>query len=469
MAKNPKAADNRRGRPPTQRPQPRRAKAAPAVSSSADIEDLAPSVPAAAAAAAAAPAALRAQLLRWYDAHRRDLPWRRASGGDEERAYAVWVSEVMLQQTRVPVVVGYYERWMARWPSVRSLAAATQEEVNEMWAGLGYYRRARFLLEGAKQIVEKGEFPRTALTLREVRGIGDYTAGAIASIAFHEAVPVVDGNVVRVISRLYAIADNPKESSTMKRFWELAGQLVDPLRPGDFNQAMMELGATLCSKTKPGCSGCPVKSHCQVLALSLENSSVEVTDYPRVVPKAKPRSDFAAVCVVQIAQGLGEKVTDTKGNDDLFLLIKRPEEGLLAGLWEFPLVLVDEGKTDCLNRRKAMDKYLTKLLSNNVEWKSDVILREDVGEHIHIFSHIRLTMHVELMIINLQDGVDRLCKREDESAKLKFVSESSVDSMGLTSGIRKVYNMVKAFKEIRLSVSERSEVPTRKRSRRSKQ
>ncbi|CAN6353186.1 unnamed protein product [Urochloa humidicola] len=471
MAKNPKAADNRRGQPPARRPQPRRAKAAPAVSSSADIEDLAPSVPAAAAPAAAAPAALRVQLLRWYDAHRRDLPWRRASGGDEERAYTVWVSEVMLQQTRVPVVVGYYERWMARWPSVRSLAAATQEEVNEMWAGLGYYRRARFLLEGAKQIVEKGEFPRTASALRDIRGIGDYTAGAIASIAFNEAVPVVDGNVVRMISRLYAIADNPKESSTMKRFWELAGQLVDPLRPGDFNQAMMELGATLCSKTKPGCSGCPVKSHCQALALSLENSSVQVTDYPRVVPKAKPQSDFAAVCVVQIARGLGlgEKLTDTKSNDNIFLLIKRPEEGLLAGLWEFPLVLVDEGKTDCLNRRKAMDKYLTKLLSNDVEWKSDVILREDVGEHIHIFSHIRLTMHVELMIINLKDGVDRLCKKEDESTKLKFVNESSVDSMGLTSGIRKVYNMVKAFKEKRLSVSERGQVPTRKRSRRSKQ
>ncbi|CAN6330842.1 unnamed protein product [Urochloa humidicola] len=471
MAKNPKAADNRRGQPLARRPQPRRAKAAPAVSSSADIEDLAPSVPAAAAPAAAAPAALRVQLLRWYDAHRRDLPWRRASGGDEERAYAVWVSEVMLQQTRVPVVVGYYERWMARWPSVRSLAAATQEEVNEMWAGLGYYRRARFLLEGAKQIVEKGEFPRTASALRDIRGIGDYTAGAIASMAFNEAVPVVDGNVVRAISRLYAIADNPKESSTMKRFWELAGQLVDPLRPGDFNQAMMELGATLCSKTKPGCSGCPVKSHCQALALSLENSSVQVTDYPRVVPKAKPRSDFAAVCVVQIARGLGlgEKVTDTKSNDNIFLLIKRPEEGLLAGLWEFPLVLVDEGKTDCLNRRKAMDKYLTKLLSNDVEWKSDVILREDVGEHIHIFSHIRLTMHVELMIINLKDGVDQLCKKEDESTKLKFVNESSVDSMGLTSGIRKVYNMVKAFKEKRLSVSERGQVPTRKRSRRSKQ
>ena len=124
MAKNPKAADSRRGRSPTRRPQPRRAKAAPAASSAPDIEDLAPAVP------AAAPAALRAQLLRWYDVHRRDLPWRCASGSEEERAYAVWVSEVMLQQTRVPVVVGYYERWMARWPTVRSLAAATQEVSN---------------------------------------------------------------------------------------------------------------------------------------------------------------------------------------------------------------------------------------------------------------------------------------------------------------------------------------------------
>ena len=164
----------------------------------------------------------------------------------------------------------------------------------------------------------------------------------------------------------------------------------------------MELGATLCSKSKPGCSGCPVSSHCQALAHSLENPSVQVTDFPRVVPKAKPRSDFAAVCVVQIAQGLEEEVTDAKGHDNLFLLIKRPEEGLLAGLWEFPLLLVDESKTDLLNRRKAMDKYLNKLLSINVGRKSDVILREDVGEHVHIFSHIRLTMFVELMIINLK-------------------------------------------------------------------
>ncbi|TVU43590.1 hypothetical protein EJB05_10071, partial [Eragrostis curvula] len=467
MAKKPNAAENRRPTA-TRKPQARRGRAATAAepaSSSADIEDMAPTVP----RPAAAPAALRAQLLRWYDAHRRDLPWRRASGGDEDRAYAVWVSEVMLQQTRVPVVVGYYDRWMARWPTVRSLAGATQEEVNEMWAGLGYYRRARFLLEGAKQIVEKGEFARTASALREVRGIGDYTAGAIASIAFNEVVPVVDGNVVRVLSRLYAIADNPKESSTMKRFWEIAGQLVDPSRPGDFNQAMMELGATLCSKTKPGCAECPVSSHCKALAISCENPQVQVTDYPRVVPKAKPRSDFAAVCVVQISQGLKQEVNYRKDQDDLFLLTKRPEEGLLAGLWEFPLVLVDEEKTDLVNRRKEMDRYLKQLLKIDVGRKSAAILREDIGEHVHIFSHIRLTMYVELLILNLKDNVDPVCKTVHDSAKLKFVDESSVESMGLTSGIRKVYNMVKAFKLRRLSVSEEGLVPTRKRSRGQKQ
>uniref|UniRef100_A0A0D9XXU2 Adenine DNA glycosylase n=1 Tax=Leersia perrieri TaxID=77586 RepID=A0A0D9XXU2_9ORYZ len=492
MAKNPKAANNRR---PTRKP---RAAAAAAIALSGDIEDLAAPSGSIKAAGAAAKA-VRAELLRWYEANRRDLPWRRAGergggGGEEERAYAVWVSEVMLQQTRVPVVVDYYSRWMARWPSVHALAAATQEEVNEMWAGLGYYRRARFLLEGAKQIVEKGEFPHTASALREVRGIGDYTAGAIASIAFNEVVPVVDGNVVRVISRLYAIPDNPKESSTFSHtamfeleavggfilIWklphgpeqffldyrEITGQLVDPSRPGDFNQAMMELGATLCSKTKPSCSQCPVSSHCQALALSSQNASVKVTDYPRVVPKAKPRCDFAAVCVVQIAQDFDQGIAYATGNDNLFLLIKRPEKGLLAGLWEFPSVLVNEGKTDGLNRRKEMDKYLKQLLRIDVKRRSSVILREDVGQHVHIFSHIRLTMFVELMILNLKDAVDKLCDEGQDSTKLRFIDEKAVESMGLTSGIRKVYNMVKDFKEKRLT--EQSQVPTRKRSRRLK-
>ncbi|KAM0862779.1 hypothetical protein ACQ4PT_045029 [Festuca glaucescens] len=462
MAKSPKGKVTT-SRRPTRKLQAGSAAAPP----SADIEDLATST--VLVGPASAPAALRSGLLRWYDAHQRDLPWRFSAApgreGREKRAYAVWVSEVMLQQTRVPVVIDYYSRWMERWPTVETLAAATQEEVNEMWAGLGYYRRARFLLEGAKQIAENGEFPSTASTLRQVRGIGDYTAGAIASIAFNEVTPLVDGNVVRVISRLFAIADNPKESSTIKRFWELAGQLVDPSRPGDFNQAMMELGATLCSKTKPGCSECPVSSHCQALALSQENPSIGVTDYPRVVPKAKPRHDFAAVCVVQIAQGLEQEMSAGKCN--FFLLIKRPEEGLLAGLWEFPSVLVDESKTDSLNRRKEMDKYLKQWLDLDVKRKYDVVLREDVGQYVHIFSHIRLRMHVELMVLKIQGDVGQVCNNGQDNMKLKLVDENSIDSMGLTSGIRKVYNMVKAFKEKKLL--EKSQIPTRKRSRRQKQ
>ena len=267
----------------------------------------------------------------------------------------------------------------------------------------------------------------------------------------------------------------PNLSASCIQFWfhidtfldhrELAGQLVDPSRPGDFNQAMMELGATLCSKTKPDCSQCPVSGHCQALALSHENPLVGVTDYPRVVPKAKPRRDFAAVCVVQIAQGLEQETAAGKCNS--FLLIKRPEEGLLAGLWEFPSVLVDERKTDPLNRRKEMDRYLKQLVDIDVEQESNLILREDVGQHVHIFSHIRLTMHVELMVLKIKGDVGQVCNKGQGSTKLKLVDESSIDSMGLTSGIRKVYNMVKAFKEKKLL--EQSQMPTKKRSRRQKQ
>nr|CAD1819897.1 unnamed protein product [Ananas comosus var. bracteatus] len=400
---------------------------------------------------------LRASLLRWYDEHRRSLPWRAASGGDEaERAYAVWVSEVMLQQTRVAVVVDYYNRWMERWPTLRRLASASQEEVNEMWAGLGYYRRARFLLEGAKCIVDKGEFPQTASALRRVPGIGDYTAGAIASIAFNEAAPVVDGNVVRVISRLKAISANPKETATVKRFWKLAGQLVDPLRPGDFNQAIMELGATLCSRTSPGCSSCPISKQCKALSLSKDTKSVEVTDFPAKVLKAKQRRDFAAVCVVQIMQGADE-------NHD-FLLVKRPEEGLLAGLWEFPSVPLDEDKVDVGLRRKEMDKYLKKSFNLDIRRNCKVVSREDVGEYVHIFSHIRLRMYVELMILTIKGNLDKLAKSE-EQCKLtwKFFDVSSIETMGLTSGVRKVYNMIKGIKDKKLSHPTRG---TRKRIKR---
>ncbi|CAI8606391.1 unnamed protein product [Vicia faba] len=174
-------------------------------------------------------------------------------------------------------------------------------EVNEIWAGLGYYRRARFLLEGAKKIVaEGGSIPKTASLLRKIPGIGDYTSGAIASIAFKEAVPVVDGNVIRVIARLRAVSENPKDSTIIKRFWEIAAQLVDPLRLGDFNQALMELGATVCTPLNPSCSSCPASEFCHALSIAKRDSTAAVTDYPIKGVKVKQRSDFSAVCVVEL-------------------------------------------------------------------------------------------------------------------------------------------------------------------------
>ncbi|KAK6141545.1 hypothetical protein DH2020_024712 [Rehmannia glutinosa] len=392
---------------------------------------------------------IRASLLEWYDEYQRDLPWRRISKGKsdvgieerERRAYAVWVSEVMLQQTRVQTVVDYFNRWMEKWPTIHHLAQASIEEVNEMWAGLGYYRRARFLLEGAKMIVEVGgEFPKTASSLQMVKGIGNYTAGAIASIAFEEPVPVVDGNVVRVITRLKAISANPKNSTTVKNIWKLATQLVDPSRPGDFNQAVMELGATLCSLAAPSCSTCPISHQCQALSLSMNDESVQVTDYPMKVPKAKQRHDFSAVSVVEI-------VEEGSQSDSRYLLVKRPDEGLLAGLWEFPSVLL-EGEADLAYRRKAVDRFLKQSFGLDMKKSCKVVLREEVGVYVHVFSHVRLKMYIELLILHLPGGMNFLQKKQETTTmKWKCVDNKVLSTLGLTSGVRKVYTMIEKFKQ----------------------
>ncbi|RWR81476.1 adenine DNA glycosylase [Cinnamomum micranthum f. kanehirae] len=400
---------------------------------------------------------IRASLLRWYYENQRVLPWRinqdeeKEEGGEdgrEARAYGVWVSEVMLQQTRVLTVIDYYNRWMEKWPTVRHLAEASQEEVNEMWAGLGYYRRARFLLEGAKSIAEGGEFPTTVSSLRKVRGIGDYTAGAIASIAFKEVVPVVDGNVIRVISRLKAISANPKESTTVKSFWKLAGQLVDPSRPGDFNQALMELGATVCTPLSPSCSACPISDQCHAMSISRNCQTVQVTDFPMKVAKTKQRHDFAAVCVIEITDCKDPEFWKAHSENTAFLLVKRPDEGLLAGLWEFPSVVLDGERVDATTRRKAMDQYLKKLFKIDIRKNGSLILREDVGEYVHIFTHIKLRMYVELLVLYLKGGVNSLYDKENEnSIAWKHIDRKSIQGTGLTSGVRKVYNMIQSFKQ----------------------
>lgn len=221
-------------------------------------------------------------LLEFYDREKRPLPWRATSD-----PWAIWVSEVMLQQTRVDTVVPYYHRFLTRFPTPAVLAESDESEVLALWAGLGYYRRARLLHRGAKAVVaaHKGEVPRTLDGLRALPGVGEYTAGAIGSIAFGLRVPLVDGNVERVLTRVLALGGDPRSAETRKVLWSTAAQLADHQRAGDVNQALMELGATLCAPTSPRCLLCPLRSHCAAFRAG------EPERYPEKTAKDAPREE----------------------------------------------------------------------------------------------------------------------------------------------------------------------------------
>ena len=204
-------------------------------------------------------AKLRHKLLRWYSRHKRDLPWRHTRD-----PYKIWVSEIMLQPTQVATVIPYYERWLKIFPSLSALAHAPLSKALELWAGLGYYRRARMFHEAAGHIQRelRGKIPETAEKLRKLPGIGRYTAGAIASIAWGEKSPVLDGNVIRILTRIFAIAQSVDRPATLERLWSIADSLLPDKNPGDLNQALMELGATVCFPSNPECTRCPVKKSC---------------------------------------------------------------------------------------------------------------------------------------------------------------------------------------------------------------
>jgi A/G-specific adenine glycosylase len=255
-----------------------------------------------------------AELLAWFDRHRRDLPWRRTTD-----PYRIWVSEVMLQQTRVEAVLPFYERFLARFGSVEELARAPLAEVLALWSGLGYYRRARQLHAAAAQVVAAGGFPRTVAGLLALPGIGAYTAAAVASIAFGVAAPVLDGNVERVMARRLALDADPKRRDARARLLAAAAALVDPARPGDSNQALMELGATLCVPQRPRCLLCPVRRGCLAAASGTQES------YP---PPRKRRAGEIRRLLVAVARRQGS-----------VLLFRRSERSsLLAGTWELPWI-----------------------------------------------------------------------------------------------------------------------------------
>jgi A/G-specific adenine glycosylase len=211
-------------------------------------------------------AGIRRRLLAWYGKHKRDLPWRRT-----EDPYRIWISEIMLQQTRVAAVLPYYARFLARFPDVQALAEAPEQDLLAAWAGLGYYSRARNLQKAAKNIVELGEFPRDHSSLRELPGVGDYTAAAVSSIAFGLPHAALDGNVARVLSRLAPELGDIKSEGVRKRLRAFAEMLLDRRQPGEFNQALMELGATVCLPKRPLCERCPVRLYCEARKQGLEN------------------------------------------------------------------------------------------------------------------------------------------------------------------------------------------------------
>jgi A/G-specific adenine glycosylase len=262
------------------------------------------------------PAALRPALLAWYDANKRDLPWRRLRD-----PWAVWVSEIMCQQTRVASVIPYFERFMARYPTPADLAAAPLDDLLTLWAGLGYYSRARNLHKAAGQVVARhgGQIPNDPKAFSALAGVGRYTCGAVMSIAFDRPEPVVDGNVVRVFSRLLCIEDDPRQPKVRAGLWDFAARLVPGDRPGDLNQSIMELGALVCRPKSPTCLLCPVRPQC----LGFETG--RAPDLP-VKPKRKPRP------ITRFTAAFAR--TDT---GDIWLA-RRAGDGLLGGLWELPAV-----------------------------------------------------------------------------------------------------------------------------------
>jgi A/G-specific adenine glycosylase len=299
-------------------------------------------------------------ILDWYERQGRRLPWR----GSRD-PYVVWVSEIMLQQTRVEAVIPYFERWMQRFPCMENLAEATEQEVLAVWEGLGYYGRARNLHKSARIVMKEygGNLPREAEELHKLPGIGKYTAGAIASIAFGQDVPTLDGNLRRVFARVFNVTEAADSPAGERILWGLAGQHLPKGRAGDYNQALMDLGATICLPRKPRCLICPLRELCQAARLGIQSQR------PVIRPKAEIPHFTVTAAVIR--------------RNGKILLAKRPSKGLLGGLWEFPGGKIAEGETlqDCLRReiREELD--------------ADIQVGESLGIYRHAYTHFQITLH----------------------------------------------------------------------------
>ena len=297
-------------------------------------------------------------LLRWYDSNIRQFPWRKTNN-----PYKIWLSEVMLQQTQVKTVVPYYNRWVSKFPTIQSVAEAPSDSILKTWEGLGYYARARNFHSACKIIMNKhnGKVPDSTRLLLSLPGIGEYISGAIMSIAFNQSVAAIDSNAIRVISRLNSI-NGPLQIRNQK-IARVLSKLICPLRPGDFNQAIMDLGREICTSKNPSCSACPISSHCR----SFVNSVVD--KYPETILSNKKSHYSVAAGIIW--------------NKKSILVTKRKEKGLLGGLWEFPGGKIRRGET------------ATKCIVREVKEELGIIVkpRDFLKQINHTYSHFSITMH----------------------------------------------------------------------------
>jgi A/G-specific adenine glycosylase len=344
-----------------------------------------------------------AALLAWYDRHRRRLPWR-APPGEMSDPYQVWLSEIMLQQTTVKAVAPYYARFLERWPTVRALAASPLEDVLKAWAGLGYYARARNLHACARAVVERhgGRFPDDAAALAALPGIGAYTAAAIAAIAFGKRTTPVDGNVERVVARLFAVeAALPAAKPDIRR---LAEQLTPAERPGDFAQALMDLGATICAPARPACALCPWNDACAARGLGSPET------FPRKAPKPEGRLRRGAAYWIERADGA-------------VLVRTRPPRGLLGGMTEVPT-----SEWTCGFDEAAALRAAPKLSGG----KRKLAWRKLPGKVTHVFTHFPLELVVYAAAVPAGTGAP---------PGTRFVARAALDGEAWPSLMRKVIAM----------------------------
>lgn len=335
------------------------------------------------------------RLLAWFDQYgRKDLPWQK-----NINPYRVWVSEIMLQQTQVSTVIPYYERFMQRFPSVQSLAAADDDEVMHLWTGLGYYARARNLLRAARVVCDQhgGEFPLSVEGLSELPGIGRSTAGAIASIAQRQRAAILDGNVKRVLARYHAIEGWPGASTTLNTLWAAAERHTPHERVADYTQAIMDLGATLCTRSRPGCERCPMASDCLAL------SQGRVSDFPGKRPKKTLPERQAQFVLMRCPAGA-------------VLMQRRPENGVWGGLWSFPELTPGDDPAQWVSG----------------EWQVDVLSQLRMPVLRHTFSHYHL------LIEPIQVEVARRPTAVAEGDAIRWVDPNDPGELGLPAPVARL-------------------------------